>query len=149
MKYNLVFLLSFSVMHIAMAGEVALLLPNDPNEADYTANIVSIFARKGVLDTELLKIEFNGANDREILARSLRYAAIKAPIVFLPFGPSTDATCSIMANESGVVFVVVPGNDARQLNPSEAPSCMAKNILFVGALDQKTDVLTNFSNWGV
>jgi hypothetical protein len=108
----------------------------------------SILKRLGIEKAFSIEAMKNGAMGYSDFWRGLIVGASKARVVFTIIGPVLERLCAVLADYPDTAYVIVAGNDAMRLEPEANPSCLARNILRVAALDQNTNDLMSFANWG-
>lgn len=122
----------------------------DNKDVDYgTTWTYSIFNREKISSSTLVVVlEKNGSTSQAQWIEGLNLAAEHSSVVLSHIGPLNEVACTAMANNTKTAFVVVAGNDAREVNEQDLPECAAKNIIVVAALNQQTKNLMSYANWG-
>ncbi len=110
--------------------------------------VYSILERKGINSSVSFGVVAEGVAEPNALMVGLEYAAKYAPVVLSTFGPMDDQKCESMSIQPNTAYVIGAGDDAAKLEPSQMPHCMSRNILRVAALNQETEELMPFANWG-
>lgn len=110
---------------------------------------MGILEENGISKIASIQTTVNGTTLREVFLSSLKWAAEQAPVVFSNLGPIDEALCRELSKFQNVVFVLTAGNDAMELKPEDAPSCMVSHIILVASMNESRGQLTSFSNWGL
>jgi len=131
-----------------MVKESVNLLERGAPEEYATTTAYSVLKRKKVHTAVAFEIlDSDASSTAQQLRQGLAVAVTKAPVVYTNVGPIEQKFCEQMAAAADTAFVVVSGNDYRELDPSENPACISGNILFVAAFDQVAGAITS-ANWG-
>jgi hypothetical protein len=129
--------------------------PGHNYELQLSTEVYSILADQGVNQT--VSIETMSADFTTTLSDSIEAIRVidysKAAVVLWIFRGETgnnERFCREMSERPHLAFVFPAGSDGEghAIDPEQEPHCLAKNILFVAALDQDRDRLASFSNYG-
>lgn len=125
-------------------------LVDETNVHDNSTWVYSLLKKEGVLSTTAVYVLSGDLATTDDFVQGLKLASAHAPVVTTNLGSIDWKSCPTMAAHPNTAFVVIAGNEARELEPKSDLylGCSAKNILFVTALDQKNDTLMPASNYG-
>lgn len=109
------------------------------NLQDYTTAIHYFAERNGVQSVAAVQVlSDQGSGTWNDTYRALAALSPRAKVVLIPFGPHPEEFCTELAVRPATVFLVPNSSDVRAHAPG---SCLARNILFVGALNAALDDL--------
>ena len=117
-------------------------------EVDSTTAIYSIFSKHEVQRvSQVVALTANGISN-ETLWNALDKAVEFSPVVLSMGVSDTVEQCGLMLMHPYTVFILPAGDDASEISLI-APSCEARNILRVAAINEARDHLATFSNYGL